>query len=183
MTNDNPVPAGPPAHPGVGRAVRSILRFIEPEDNPSGVVYGTMAVGAVLVAESTRRDTFPDTIGATVLVLLLYWMAHTYAGVTGDRLKTRESLSWRRLWRSFVHEAAIAKGAALPVAVLLVLWATPVTLNTAVIVALWTSAGSLAFFEVVAAFRAPISARERFLQVLTGSLLGAGVLIIRLLLH
>lgn len=163
--------------------MQSILRFIEPEENPAGVVYGTIAVGTVLAAESARRDTFPDTIGATVLVLLLYWMAHTYAGVTGDRLKTRESLSWPGLWRSFVHEAAIAKGAALPVAVLLVLWTTPVTLNTAVLVAVWTSAASLVFYEVVAAFRSPLSARERFLQVLMGSLLGAGVLVVRLLLH
>jgi hypothetical protein len=183
MTNDEPGPAGPPSRRGMGTAVKSILRFIEPEDNPAGVVYGTIAVGTVLAAESARRDTFPDTIGATVLVLLLYWLAHTYAGVTGDRLKSRDSLSWRSLWRSLAHEAAIAKGAALPVAVLLVLWTTPVTLNTAVLVALWTSAASLAFYEVVAAFRARIPARERVLQVLIGSLLGAGVLVVRLLLH
>jgi hypothetical protein len=183
MSNDEPGPARPRAHSGTAAAIQGILRFIEPEENPAGVVYGTIAVGTVLAAESARRDTFPDTIVATVLVLLLYWLAHTYAGVTGERLKTRESLSWPRLWRSFVHEAAIAKGAALPVAVLLVLWATPVTLNTAVLVALWTSAASLTFYEVVAAFRSPLSARERFLQVLLGSLLGAGVLVVRLLLH
>jgi hypothetical protein len=167
----------------MGRAVRSILRWLEPEDNPAGVIYGTIAVGAVLAAESTRRDTFPDTIVATVLVLILYWMAHAYAGLTGDRLKRREPLSTRAVWRSVAHEAAIAKGAALPVAILLVLWATPVTLNTAVIVALWASAASLAFFEVVAAFRTPLSARERGLQILMGSFLGAGVLVVRLLLH
>ena len=183
MTNDEPGLAGPRARNGMGTAVKSILRWIEPEENPAGVVYGTIAVGTVLAAESTRRDTFPDTIGATVLVLLLYWLAHTYAGMTGDRLKSRESLSWPSVWRSFVHEAAIAKGAALPVAVLLVLWTTPVTLNTAVIVALWTSAASLALYEVVAAFRSSLSARDRFVQVLTGSLLGAGVLVVRLLLH
>jgi hypothetical protein len=167
----------------MGRALRSVLRFVEPEDNPTGVIYGTIAVGAVLAAESTRRDTFPDTILATVLVLLLYWLAHAYAGLTGDRLKTREPLSTRMIWRSLAHQAAIAKGAALPIAILLLLWATPVTLNTAVIVALWASAVSLAFFEVVAAFRTPLSARERCLQILLGSFLGAGVLVVRLLLH
>jgi len=164
-------------------AVHTVLRWIEPETNPSGVVYGAIAVGAVLAAESTRRDTFPDTIGATVLVLLLYWLAHTYAGVTGDRLKTRESLSARSLWQSFVRQSAIAKGAAPPVVVLLILWPTPVTLNTAVVAALWTSAASLAFFEIVAAFRSAMSARQRALQILMGSVLGAGVLVVRLLLH
>ena len=68
-------------------------RWVEPDDNPSGVIYGTIAVGAVLAAESTRRETFVDTIEATVLVLVLYWFAHTYARLVGDRLKTRDALS------------------------------------------------------------------------------------------
>ena len=133
--------------------------WIDPEENPSGLVYGTVAVGAVLAAESTRRDTFPDTIGATVLILCLYWMAHTYAAVTGDRLKSRESLSAPGLWRSFLHEATIVKGAALPIAVLLVL------------------------IESVAAFRSHLSRTETAVQVFMGSLLGAGVLLVRVLLH
>ncbi len=175
-----------PPHPrrrGLRALASTVLWWIDPEENPSGVVYGTIAVGAVLAAESTRRDTFPDTIGATVLILCLYWIAHTYAGVTGDRLKTRHTLSARALWRALLHEGAIVKGAALPVAVLLVLWATPVTLSTAVTAALWTSAVALALFEMVAAFRSRLTAAQRFPQILVGSLLGAGILVIRLLLH
>jgi hypothetical protein len=176
-------PADRPSRGGLRKLGTTVLWWIDPEENPSGVVYGTIAVGAVLAAESTRRDTFPDTIGATVLILALYWVAHTYAGVTGDRLKTRHTLSVRGLWRSLLHEAAIMKGAALPIGVLLVLWATPVTLSTAVTAALWTSAVALALFEMVAAFRTRLSVAQRALQVLLGSLMGAGILIIRLLLH
>jgi hypothetical protein len=161
----------------------TISWWIDPEQNPSGVVYGTIAVGAVLAAESTRRDTFPATIGATVLILGLYWIAHTYAGMTGDRLKTRETLTLRGFWRSLLHEGAIVKGAAVPIAVLLVLWATPVTLSTAVTAAMWTSAVVLTLFEIVAAIRSPLSAAQRATQVLVGTLLGAGILVVRLLLH
>jgi hypothetical protein len=183
MTDSDPEP--PDREPRlVHRGVfATVLWWIDPEENPSGLVYGTVAVGAVLAAESTRRDTFPDTIGATVLILCLYWMAHTYAAVTGDRLRTRETLSAPGLWRSFLHEATILKGAALPVVVLLVLWATPVTLDTAVTAALWTSAVLLALIESVAAFRSHLSASETVAQVLMGSLLGAGVLLVRVLLH
>jgi hypothetical protein len=183
MTETNASPPEPPTRTGLRKLATTLLWWIDPEENPSGVVYGTIAVGAVLAAESTRRDTFPDTIGATVTILCLYWVAHTYAGVTGDRLKTRETLSPSGLWRSLLHEAAIMKGAALPIAVLLVLWATPVTLSTAVTAALWTSAAALALFELVAAFRSPLSRSQRAWQVLLGSVLGAGVLLIRLLLH
>jgi hypothetical protein len=174
---------GPGRTSGIARAASTVLWWIDPQENPSGLVYGTIAVGAVLAAESTRRDTFPATIGATMLILLLYWMAHTYADVTGDRLKTRDTLTARTLWRSFLHEGTIMKGAALPIAVLLVLWATPVTLSTAVTAAMWTSAVLLALIEIVAAFRSHLSRAQTTVQVLIGSSLGAGVLLVRLLLH
>jgi hypothetical protein len=183
MTNRASSPSGPRTHRGLRKIATTVLWWIDPEANPSAVVYGTIAVGAVLAAESVRRDTFPDTIGATVLILLLYWVAHTYATVTGDRLQTGDALSVGGLWRSFLHEGAIAKGAALPVAVLLVLWATPVSLNAAVTAALWTSAVSLVLFEAVAAFRSPLTTAQRAGQILAGSLLGAGILAVRLLLH
>ncbi len=168
---------------GVRKVTSTILWWIDPEENPSGLVYGTIAVGAVLAAQSTRRDTFADTIGATVLILCLYWLAHSYATVTGQRLKTRQTLSARALGRSLLHEGTIVKGAALPVAVLLVLWAAGVSLNTAVTAALWTSAVALAVFEFVAAFRSHLSRAQTVVQVLIGSVLGAGVLLIRVLLH
>ena len=116
--DDPPEPAPHPAPSGIRSLVSAISKWVEPEDNPSGVIYGTIAVGAVLAAESTRRETFSDTIEATVLILGLYWLAHTYATVAGDRLKARETLSLRRFWRALLHEGAIVKGAALPIAVL-----------------------------------------------------------------
>jgi hypothetical protein len=58
-----------------------------------------------------------------------------------------------------------------------------VTLSTAVTAGVWTSAVTLAAFEIVAAFRSPLTPSQRMAQVLIGSLLGAGILLIRLLLH
>ena len=101
MTNPDSPPARRRPHRRIGGLAAAVSRWVEPEDNPSGVIYGTIAVGAVLAAESTRRETFPDTIEATVIILGLYWLAHTYATVVGDRLKMRETLSTDRLWRAF----------------------------------------------------------------------------------
>ncbi len=156
---------------------------MEPEDNPSGVIYGTIAVGAVLAAESTRRETFADTIEATMLILGLYWLAHTYATVVGDRLKTRDSLSASGLWRASLHEGAIVKGAAIPIAVLVVLWASGVSLASAVTAALWSSAGALAVFEIMATLRSRVTGARRLTQIVVGALLGAGVLLVRVVLH
>ena len=160
-----------------------VVRWIEPEDNPSGVVYGTIAVGAVLAAESTRRESFADTVVATLIVLALYWVAHTYATVVGRRLTTRQALSARGWWEAFVHEGAIVKGAAIPIAVLGALWAAGVSLDTAVVAALWASALVLTLFEVVATARSHATGAQRALHVLVGVAMGGSILLVRAVLH
>jgi hypothetical protein len=171
------------ARPRTRKIVSTVLWWIDPEENPSGLVYGTIAVGSVLAVEGTHRETFVDTVGATVIILGLYWMAHAYARVTGQRLQTRQTLSVRTFGESLRHEGAIVKGAVVPIVVLLVLWAAGVSLNTAVTAGLWTSAVVLVLFEIVAAVRSHLSPTETAIQVLVGSLFGAGVLLLRLLLH
>jgi len=156
---------------------------VEPEDNPSGVIYGTIAVGAVLAAESARRETFPDTLEATVIILGLYWIAHTYAAVVGDRLKAREVLTAGRFWRAFLHEASIVKGAVIPIAVLVALWIAGVSLQTGVTAALWSSAAALAAFEIIATLRSHATGAQRVTQIAVGVLLGAGILSVRVVLH
>jgi hypothetical protein len=118
-----------------------------------------------------------------VLVLGLYWIAHTYATVVGKRLKEREALSPSGLWRAFLHEGAIVKGAAIPVAVLVATWVGGASLDAGVTAALWTSAAALAAFEIVAALRTPGTGAQRLAQVMVGALLGAGVLLVRVVLH
>jgi len=183
MTTSDHEAGGGTGRPWTGSRGSALWRWIDPEENPSGVVYGTIAVVAVLASESTRRDTFAETVGATILILGLYWVAHTYAAVVGRRLEKRETLSARGLGRALVHEGAIVKGAAIPIAVLLLLWACDVSLNTSVTASLWTSAGVVAGFEIVAAFRGQAQGLPRVIQVVVGTLLGAGILLVRLLLH
>jgi hypothetical protein len=175
--------ASGPARPAKRKIVSTVLWWIDPEENPSGLIYGTIAVGAVLAVEGPRRQTFVDTVSATVIILGLYWLAHAYASVTGQRLRTRRSLSAGTFWAALRHEGAIVKGAVVPIAVLLVLWAAGVSLDTAVTAGLWTSAALLVLFEMAAALRSHLSPAETAIQVLVGSLFGAGVLLLRLLLH
>jgi hypothetical protein len=168
---------------GIVSLTSALSKWVEPNDNPSGVIYGTLAVGAVLAAESARRETFPDTIEATLTILGLYWLAHTYATVVGDRLKTRETLSVGRFWRAFLHEGSIVKGAAVPIAVLVAVWAAGVSLRTGVTAAVWSSAASLALFELIATLRSSVTGAQRLVQIVLGVLLGAGVLLVRVILH
>jgi hypothetical protein len=87
------------------------------------------------------------------------------------------------LWRAFVHEGAIVKGAAIPVALLVGLWMASVPLGTAVTAALWTSAADLAVFEVVATVRSHAAGGLRVAEVILGLALGGGILLVRVVLH
>lgn len=168
---------------GVRSALGAALQWIEPEENPSGVVYGTIAVGAVLAAEAPRRETFASTLEATLVALALYWFAHTYARLTGRRVDGRERLAVRQVGRALVHEWAIVKGAATPIAVLVLCRLAGAGLETSVNAALWTSAGLLAGFEVLAAARGSGTPMRRLIEAALGFLFGGGLLLLHLLLH
>ena len=159
------------------------IGWIEPDHNPAGVVYGTLIVGAVLAAESVRRETLLATLGATALALVLYWLAHSYAATLGDRLDNHVPLTAAGLARSLAKDRAIVRGASVPILALLLASAFGASLATAVLVAVWTSAGTVVALEVIAALRAQLRGRELFVQVGAGAAMGLAVIGVRAGLH
>jgi hypothetical protein len=45
---------------------------------PRDAIYGAIAVGALLAAETPRRETYAMTVAAAIITLLLHWLAHSY---------------------------------------------------------------------------------------------------------
>jgi hypothetical protein len=62
-------------------------------------------------------------------------------------------------------------------------WAAGVSLRTGVTAAVWSSAASLALFELIATLRSGVTGAQRLVQIVLGVLLGAGVLLVRVVLH
>ena len=151
--------------------------------NPAGAVYGTIAVAALLAAESARRETYPKTVAAVVLTLLLYWLAHSYAESTGHRLQSAEKLTLAGLARTMASELSILIGASVPLLAVLIWWAAGAHLTSAVSAALWTAAVVVMVTEVVVGLRARLSGRELVIQTGLGALLGLLVIALRVLLH
>jgi hypothetical protein len=152
-------------------------------DNPAGAVYGTIAVAALLAAESARRETYLATVAAVVITLALYWLAHSYAEFTGERLRTGERLTRAGLSRMMARELTILIGAAVPLVVLLISWVGGASLTTAVNAAIWTSAAMIAFIEVILGLRSRLPGRELAAQTVLGALLGLLVVALRVVLH
>src|ERR1035441_8833725 len=63
---------------GLLAAVRCELQNHSMPTNPGRLVYGTIAVGALLAAESARQETYVETVFAVAITLLLYWLAHSF---------------------------------------------------------------------------------------------------------
>ena len=95
-----------------------------PERNPAGVIYGVIVIGALLAAESGRHETYLETVASAAIAAALYWLAHSYTTVLGRRLQAQERLTPAALGRALAHDWALIRGAAIPLLVLLIAWAT-----------------------------------------------------------
>ena len=151
--------------------------------NPGAVVYGTITVGALLAAESAGRETYGETVGAVLLALLVYWLAHAYSDFTEHRLEQNQSFTLGGLARTLAHELMILAGAAIPLLALVVCWIGQVGLASAVTAGVWTSAAMIVVVEVLAGVRAELRGRDLAAQIALGALFGLLVIALKVVLH
>jgi hypothetical protein len=140
-------------------------------------------MGALLAAESGRRETWAETFASAVIAACLYWLAHSYATVLGRRVTTREPLTIRGLTLGLLHDWALVRGASIPLLALLVAWVTGSSQQTAVDVALYTVVASLIAFEVIAGLLTRATRTELLVEVGVGVTMGLGVLVLQIVLH
>ncbi len=159
------------------------IDWISPEENPASVIYGVIAIGALLAAESGLHESYLDTAGSAVIALSLYWLAHAYARVLGHRLQTHERLSAKGLGRALLENWTIARGACIPLLALLLAWAVGAAQATGVEVALWTAVASLIAFELLAGIRARATPGELVLEAGVGITMGLAILLLKVVLH
>ncbi len=163
--------------------VRCRLQNDSMPNNPGRLVYGTIAVGALLAAESARQETYVETVFAVAITLLLYWLAHSYSEFVDRRLEHAKPFSLDGFAEAARHELAVLVGAAIPLIVLVIWWVAGASLGAAVGAAVWTSAIVIVGIEIVIGRRAELSGREFVTQTAFGAMLGLLVIALRLLLH
>ncbi|HTU85781.1 MAG TPA: hypothetical protein VMF57_09425 [Solirubrobacteraceae bacterium] len=149
----------------------------------ASAIYGTIIVGSLLAVESAQHGTYLRTVGAVLIALLLYWLAHSYAASASGRLRDGDPLTLEGLVHTMAGELPILAGAALPLLALLLAWATGAQLAAAVTAAIWTSAGTILVIEVVAGMRAEQSGRKFAVQATIGALLGLLIIALRLIVR
>ena len=149
----------------------------------AGLIYGTISVAALLAAESARTETYPKTVTSVGILMILYWIAHSYAEFTEERVEDHEPFTLTGMLLMATRELTVLIGAAVPFTMLLVCWAVGASLSTAVALASWTSAAIVIATEIVIGLRAELEGRELVIQTGVGVLLGLLVVAMRVLLH
>jgi hypothetical protein len=151
--------------------------------NPARAVYGTIVCGALLAAESAHQETYLETVVSVVLALIVYWMAHTYSDVTGERLSRGTLLSLRELRLSAFNELPILTGGALPLIVLIILWIAGASLTTALTWAVYSCAIVIVLVEIGAGIATHLRGWHLAGQIAFGALLGLLVIVLKIILH
>jgi membrane protein YqaA with SNARE-associated domain len=151
--------------------------------NTPRVVYGTITVGVLLAVETATQETYAETVGSVVLALVVYWLAHSYAELTAQRIDEGQRLTRAGVIHSARHEAWILAGGALPVLPILIWWVAGGKLTNAVTAGIWTAAGMIVVYELVAGLRADLTAWELAVQTAVGATLGVLVIAIKVVLH
>jgi hypothetical protein len=122
-------------------------------------------------------------IASVAIAVTVYWLAHAYADVLGRRLSVHQRLTGRALIRALGEEAAILRGAALPVLVLALCWAVGASQTTGVNAALWSTVAGLIVFELIAGLRSRATPGELALDVSVGTAMGIAIIALKVILH
>jgi hypothetical protein len=152
-------------------------------NSPGEAVYGTIAVGALLAAESARRETYLQTVAAVVVTLVLYWLAQSYADLVERQVEEEAKLTVSGAFAALMHDLPILIGAAIPLVILLIFWAGGASLSNAVTAAVWTSAAIIVAIEVGAAVHARLKGMQFLLQAIVGAVVGLLIIALKVVLH
>jgi hypothetical protein len=152
-------------------------------ENPAGLVYGTILVATLLATEFSRRETYPKTVGAVLVALVLYWLALSYSEFTGRRLQDGEHFTLSAFRRAARHEYPVLLGAGVPLAVIVVCWIFGVSLATALAVGVYTAAGMIILFELAIGYWSEGGWRHVLAHTIVGVALGLLIITLRVVLH
>jgi hypothetical protein len=172
-----------PPVPPWRRLLRRLRQLADPQGNPAEVIYGTLLAAVVLATKTHKGVTGAAVFWSAVGFLVIYWLAHVYADVIGEQLKTR----LRPNWSTIAHAGAVhwtrLRASLIPAIVFEVVRLAGGSVNASVLVALWLSAAMLGAWGATAAFRS--GARGLALAVETLVCVGLGVLVVvlKIVLH
>src|SRR5262245_48038574 len=150
----------------------------------AGAIYGTIVATAVIAGlseddEVSSRDILLGTIGTTVV----FWIAHAYARILGERAERGEALSWAHSWAIARTEWPMVESGALiavpPALAALGVWSRDFGASLAI----WLGVAILFSSGFLLARREGMGLRGALIAAMISGLLGVIVVGLKTLVH
>jgi hypothetical protein len=142
-----------------------------------------LIASAVIAAKAGDGQSGTEILLSATLLLVLFWVAHVYADVLGERLETRERPGWSTIVRAGLRDWSMLRGSLIPIVVFAVVDWAGASVNTAVLTSLWLTIVLLALWGLVAAVRGGARGAELLLETLVCAALGFAVLVLKIFIH
>ena len=164
-----------------------------PEDTPievalsrrssAGGIYGTLLTASVVAAEGSAGATESPIVGAVVVSLVVFWLAHVYAELMSRHVETRRSISLGDVRHAARDELPILEAGLLPVFALIAVRAAGASVQAAVVAALACSIVELLVIGIVVARHSGFRGWQLLFYGVACGLLGVGLLVLESLLR
>jgi hypothetical protein len=118
--------------------------------NPTGSIYGTVLADSVLAVESTTSTTLSDLIFAEVVSVLVYWLAHVYAGFLGEPPAVGHRGTLHRLADMMSHEWSLVTASCVPLAAVVLAAMAGASVQVAAMAGMWTGVAALVLWGEIA---------------------------------
>jgi hypothetical protein len=156
---------------------------VEPNGDPAATIFGTLIAAAVLATKGQKGESGLEIFLSGTLVIVLYWLAHVYADVVGERLHTKTRPGWSAIIRTGLRDVSMLRGSLLPIAIFGVVRVLGASVNAAVLTALWSTVALMAMWGLVAAARGGARGLELLAETAVCALLGALNLLLKIFVH
>lgn len=171
--------------PGEGRTGATPPRSrSRPARNPASAVYGTVLAGSLIAVQGEAEETSVLRLVVVVLVTqAVYWLAHSYAELVGDRIETGVRPRRADVRRLLAEEWSLVSASFLPLTGVALAWLLGSTRGTAVLAGLWASVVVLALWALLAGRRARLRRGELLLYVAISALFGLALVALKVVVH
>jgi hypothetical protein len=165
-----------------GRLLKFFLKVLTVEGDPGAAIYGTLTVGAVLAAESTRDIHLISALVGTSVAVVLYWLAHGYSAGMSRRLSNKTPLTWSGFRSDLRREWGIVEGATIPLVPTFIAAGFGMRPAAVYALGLWIVAISLIAYELLAGLAIGLKNWALLGQTAIGAVLAIGIVALKVLL-
>lgn len=147
------------------------------------MLYGAVVAASVLAVSSAHAPAEGRVVVSTVIVAVVYWLAHVYVDAVGGRFVDREHSTGARVLHALNDNWSVLYGALPPIVVLILARALGADAETAAWTALWVTLALLVGVGGIAAWRAGARRWALVGEVVVAGCFGLLVVVLKYALH